>query len=750
MNAPFADMSPDDAFAFTLPPRPYPGLRAFDEDEWPIFFGRERMVDAVVTQLVSQHLAVVHGDSGSGKSSLIRAGVLPRLRQEQARGGARWRTVAAMPRGGPLRNLARALAALDGRGDDAERVLALRRALNQGRRAPAALAELLLSGPQDHLCILIDQFEELFEHARLQGASEARLLTDALVAIADTPPSGLYVAVTMRSEYMGACARFPGLAEAVNAHQYLLPPMAVPDLLRAIREPAGLYGGEVDLALAERLAADAAAVDGLPLVQHALMLMQQEHAPLRGDLDPVAPWRLTLAHYPEGGLTAQLSRHADTVAQQAQALASARERLVEDLFRALSMINAEGHAVRRPQPLSALAATLLVDVPKLVQVIDVFRADGVTFLLPREGRSLVEDDWIDISHEALIRSWLALTDPQTGWLASEFRNGLVWRALLVQVDSFERDRDNVLSPATTEERVSWLKRRNPVWAERYGGGWDRVQALVAASVDRQHEIALLRERELAARLGEARARRRVLTAIVAAGVALALGSTAVYQWFLANKATQEARLSMTQAEQERLRAEDLLRSTEASSSSLSSALTDLRRQALEASSLEGLKNGVLQSSKQFDTVAEYLTGAAKQANQAVSPQSPEQAATGPRPLIYVHYPELAQADAARQLQQALSRQRFEGQSLDVPGTQRVDKTTSRPVLRCFHAAECGGEAQRIMAMVNGLLASPPLVLDDASATFEKRGVRARQYELWFTDSEIRLAARAAAEPPTSR
>ena len=177
----------DEAFAITLPPRPYPGLRAFDESEWPVFFGRERMVDAVVSRLVTQQLVVVHGDSGSGKSSLIRAGVLPRLRQEQARCGSRWRTVAVMPRGGPLRHLARALAALDGRADDADRVLALRRALNQGRRAPAALAELLRCGPLDHLCILIDQFEALFEHARLQGPGEARLLTDALVLLCYKP-----------------------------------------------------------------------------------------------------------------------------------------------------------------------------------------------------------------------------------------------------------------------------------------------------------------------------------------------------------------------------------------------------------------------------------------------------------------------------------------------------------------------------------------------------------------------------------
>ena len=736
--APIDATAVDEAFVVTLPPRPYPGLRAFDADEWPIFFGRERMTDVVVARLVSQQLVVVHGDSGSGKSSLIRAGVLPRLRQEQARGGARWRTVSAMPRGGPLRNLARALAALDGRADDADHVLALRRALNQGRRAPAALAELLLlAGADDHLCVLIDQFEELFEHARLQGPGEARLLTDALVAMAEAPPPGLYVALTMRSEYLGACARFPGLAEAVNVRQYLLPPMAVPDLLRAIREPARLYGGDVEPALAERLAADAAAIDGLPLVQHALMLMQQEHAPLPADLDTVKPWRLTLAHYPAGGLAAQLSRHADAVAQQAAAAAPGRERLVEDLFRALTAVNAEGHAVRRPQPLAALAAALQVEVPLLARVIDVFRADGVTFLAPRDDRPLADDDWIDICHEALIRGWQALADPQRGWLISEFRNGLVWRALLVQAESFERDRNNVLSPATTEERVQWLKRRNPVWAERYGGGWDRVQALIAASEARRMEGEELRARELAALAGQERLRQKLYGALALGMITMALGLLAFYQWRQASVAREAT---------ERLQA-----AASARADDLASVLTNLRLKARNASALPTLQQDVFDAARQVDGLAEELKSASQQTVARPTPPAaepgpaqPAAAASLARPLVYVQYADPAQKDAVQRFQQALRKQRIDGVVINAPGVEAVKFPVSRHQLRCFRAAECRDDAPKVLAAINALLDTPKLELDDASARYEKApGIRPRQYEVWFAGGEIRLSATAA-------
>lgn len=584
MNAPArpAADEADAAFTVVLPARPYPGLRPYDEAEWPIFFGRERMVDAVVSRLVASHFVVVHGDSGSGKSSLIRAGVLPRLSQEQARGGARWRTCIALPRGGPLRNIATALARLDGRGDDAEQVLALRRALNLGRRAPAALAGLMLRDEHDHLCLLVDQFEELFEFARSAGgAGEARLLTDALVALAEAPPRGLYLVLTMRSEFLGACARFTGLAEAVNAQQYLLPPMSAADLVRAVREPAPLFDGEVAPALAERLAADAAGIDGLPLVQHALMLLHRAKA-AQGS----AAWRLDAEDYPAQGLAGLLSDHADAVTASvspASAAAGAEpDRVVEDLLRALTTTNAEGHALRRPQPLGRLAAVTGAPAQRVREVVDAFRADGVSFMTPRcqDGAEpvLADDAVVDIGHESLIRCWRVLADPEDGWLVREFQNGLVWRSLLVQADSFERDTGNLLSPATAGERSRWMLRRNPDWAERYGGGWPRVQALVAASVKHRDELDRLRASEMAARAGEQRARERYLTAIGALGGAILLMAFAGWQWLQANDARDQALAASQFAEAQRQRAEVLLESTRASTDELSRSLEALRAQ----------------------------------------------------------------------------------------------------------------------------------------------------------------------------
>src|SRR5262245_30162894 len=91
---------------------PYPGLRPFLKRECPIFFGRESMIDAILDRLVATRLVVVHGTSGCGKSSVVRAGVLPRLEQEHSHYGLPWRTMEMRPGNSPLWNVATAIARL--------------------------------------------------------------------------------------------------------------------------------------------------------------------------------------------------------------------------------------------------------------------------------------------------------------------------------------------------------------------------------------------------------------------------------------------------------------------------------------------------------------------------------------------------------------------------------------------------------------------------------------------------------------
>jgi conflict system STAND superfamily ATPase len=482
-----------------LPSSPYPGLRPFEKREWPIFFGREQMTDEVIERLLQRQFLIVHGSSGSGKSSLVSAGVHAQLEQSLVGLGLRWRTCACRPGDRPLGNLAEALAEI-GSASDGRPQIEFRRALNRGRDAPVAIGQLLGLAATDRACILLDQFEELFRFARNARRDEASLLADFVVSFAKHPPANLYLLVTMRSDFLGECAQYEGLAEAVNQSQYLLRRMETADLLRAIREPPLLYGAFVTDALAERVIGDAReGRDELPLVQHGLArLWRLSRAASIDDKRKT----IDLPDYERHGpLPKLLSDHANQVFEDAAGDAEG-ERIVEELFRALTDIN----AVRRPQKFVDLTAVCGTSKERLLEIVNKFRGADESFLTPYLPASIGEDTVVDVGHEALIRRWDRIAAKDAGWLQLEFRDGLSWRVLLGQAESLAADGSSFLSEPATTLREDWLHERNAAWASRYGGGWEEVLKLVEASREhwrKQAEIEIeLKQAELAAKRAE--------------------------------------------------------------------------------------------------------------------------------------------------------------------------------------------------------------------------------------------------------
>ncbi len=282
----------------------------------------------------------------------------------------------------------------------------------------------------------------------------------------------------MRSEFLGECARFDGLAEAFNRTQYLVPRMSREALLRAIRRPAELYGGSVTQDLAENLISDVRGrEDELPLIQNGLMLMWHR-ASAKAGKEPVALGRENFEH--TGGLAKMLSDHADSIADKATPFTGQTD-AVERLFRSLTDINTEGRAIRRPQSFGRLVALCGIPAKDLNSIIDLFRADGVSFLTPYFPAKIDERTIIDISHEALIRWWNRVAEPQDGWLKREFDDGLIWRSLKVEAEEFQGNRRHLLSAAATRQRREWLANRSALWSERYGGGWEAVGDLIQTS-----------------------------------------------------------------------------------------------------------------------------------------------------------------------------------------------------------------------------------------------------------------------------
>jgi hypothetical protein len=448
---------------------PYPGLRPFRDDESDVFFGRERQTDQLLARLAHNRFLAVIGPSGCGKSSLVRAGMLPALRAGfMVEVGSRWRICELRPGDRPLGRLARALASPDilGAGRDSEESAAFLEATL--RRGPLGLIEIVkgaeaLRGAT--LLVLVDQFEEVFRYRERIAAAEADAFVALLLASAGQHEVPIYVVLTMRSDYLGECAVFQGLPEAVSSSQYLTPRLTREELELAIAGPARVFGGQVDPKLQNRLINDFGTdPDQLPLLQHAMALLWS-----RCWASVAAPL-LTVKDYEAiGGLAAALSKHGDEVLAE---LTPEQQRIAEVMFRRLSGSENGRRDVRAPARVEEVAKIANAEVGEVITVAEAFRRPDCCFLAAPAG-PLRADTLLDVSHESLIRQWQRLA----GWVAAEADSTEMYRRLCDWARRWEQGNAELWRGPDLASALAWRQQEkpSPAWAERYGG-CDRFQS----------------------------------------------------------------------------------------------------------------------------------------------------------------------------------------------------------------------------------------------------------------------------------
>ena len=495
--------------------RPFPGLRPYSFDDHGFFFGREEQTYALYRLIDRSRFIAVVGSSGGGKSSLVRAGLLPLLEEETSEsGGHSWRWSEMRPGDSPLEALADALMALAPKGEDPAIAAARRdRIAFTLRLSSFGLADALreIDGlGESSVVLVVDQFEELFRygaagasHNRREAArwrEEAAQFVQLLLEIGRDRRRAVHVLITMRSDFIGDCARFHGLPEAVSATQFLVPSLTRDQLDEVIRAPIEKAGATIDPALVERLLNDAGDdLDQLPVLQHCLMRLWERagrDVPAAGaggeGADAAPPGRhLNLDHYVEiGGIAHALSWHAEEVLRDL----AGRELAVEQVFRALSEIDREGRATRRSLTFARLHEETGVSEDDLRAVVDRFRAEDCSFLVPPPSlvAALGPETRIDVGHEALLRRWERvsaepsaaagmITDTsQMGWLWAEENDGRLYRGLLALLAAGTR----TLPLDQIEGLWAWWTShpRTAAWAERHGGGFDQVEQLFEESL----------------------------------------------------------------------------------------------------------------------------------------------------------------------------------------------------------------------------------------------------------------------------
>jgi len=511
---------------------PFPGLRPFGEEEDYLFFGREEQTTDLLELLRTQRFLAVVGSSGSGKSSLVRAGMLPALYGGTMAGvGSDWETVVLRPGGDPLLNLAEAMVTADLYDPkDPEAPLQIRATLSRSRQGLVQAVQFSEMSPASNLLIVVDQFEELF---RFRGTSEAHEerateFVKLLLNAAKTEERSIYVVITMRSDYIGDCAHLPGLAEAVNDGKYLIPKLTRDQRRDAIMMPAAVGGGSISESLVQQLLNDVGDdADQLPILQHALMRIwdfwEQDHA----EGEPVA-----LRHYDAvGGMANALSNHADEVYHELPGDES-RE-LTRRIFQAITERGGDERGIRRPTRMDRLCR--IVDgAPEDVKlVLDAYRRVGRTFVMPTEGMELTGETVVDISHESLMRVWRRLSH----WVEEESQNARIYTRLAETAELYEQELAGVYRDPDLAIALAWREHSEPseAWAKRYRKGFRKAIEFLDESYEttRAEEIAQeearqreLEQAKLVAKL-QARAKKRL--SVLLGCIALAfIGSVVMY------------------------------------------------------------------------------------------------------------------------------------------------------------------------------------------------------------------------------
>jgi CHASE2 domain-containing sensor protein len=469
---------------------PFPGLRPFEAHESHLFFGRDGQSDELLTRLRRSRFLAVVGTSGSGKSSLVRSGLLPGLYGGlMAQAGSRWRIAVFRPGSQPISNLASAL--------NAPEVFGRQQQIQQTftetvlRRSAVGLIEAAQEArmpARDNLLVVVDQFEELFRFKRvspsLERDDEAAAFVKLLLEATKQHKAPIYAVLTMRSDFLGDCAQFRDLPEAINDGQYLIPRLTRDQHREAITGPAAIGGGALTPRLLNRLLNDAGDdPDQLPIFQHALMRTWDYWAATSKDGEP-----LDINHYEKiGGMEQALNRHAgealaELALNQPPETGKRRQQIAKKLFQAITEIEANGKEIRRPTQLDGLAKIAGASATEVGAVIETFRQPGRSFLTPKHGVPLEEKSWIDISHESLIRKWEVLRE----WVNEEMVSARLYKRLAETAALHQEKKHGYLRDPELQINLAWQKEQQPtrVWAERYHGQFDAAIRFLKASLRR--------------------------------------------------------------------------------------------------------------------------------------------------------------------------------------------------------------------------------------------------------------------------
>lgn len=538
---------------------PFPGLRPFTIEEYPLYFGREGQVDDILLKLSKNKFACVMGYSGSGKSSLMYCGLLPVLLGGfVTNSGPTWSIIITRPGTSPLHNLASSvtdflISAKRIKEEDASIYKAI--ILSVLRSGPHGLIEVSRQLQQDHrdnVFFMVDQFEELFRQqegiSEDEGFNERQAYVNLFLNAIQQGDVPIYSAITMRSDFIAKCSIFPGLTDEINKSNYLVPQMSREEKKTAIEGPIAVGGGRISERLVKKLITDMGKnQDQLPILQHALMRTWEYWLGNREEGEPI-----DLRHYNAVGKISQaLSQHANELFEE---LTLREKEIAEVLFKSITEKSQDNRGSRRPCQLSLVAELAEASEEEVIKVVEHFRKPGRSFLMPAHYIPLTGDSIIELSHESLMRIWNKLDV----WVEEEFESAQMYKRLSEAAAMYQIGKTGLWRPPDLQLALNWQKKQRPTreWAQRYDEAFER--SVVFLDTSRITYEAELKNQDMLQKRTLQRARVTAIVLGVAALIAILFFVFAYLQKIdadnnriLAEKGRVEAEKQKSIAEKER-------------------------------------------------------------------------------------------------------------------------------------------------------------------------------------------------------
>ncbi len=483
-----------DAEIVNVMDNPFPGLRPFRMEESHLFFGRKNQVREVLEKLNRNNFVGIVGKSGIGKSSFVNCGILPGLKSETNLTGRAWKIISFRPGGHPMMRMEEVFSEALTNDPDFTEVDYKDKAYS----FPDDLVDLAKDYQAKsgrNLLIYIDQFEEIFRFYEENNEEDTDIVAfiELINKIISDDSTSISFIITIRSDFVGDCSRFPGFTKALNNSQFLIPQMTFEEKREAIEGPVKVMGASIEEDLVGKILQDINdRHDQLPLMQHSLMRTWDYWKSVK-----MGNEQISLSHYESiGGMEKALSVHANEIFNE---LDSEKKKICERLFKSITEKGAEGRSIRRPASIHEIAMISGATTSAVKEIVEHFRKPGRTILTPSSDVELTDETIIDISHESLMRIWEVLAE----WLEEEHEAIKEYLYISEAAELHQLGKGGLMKSPELQMALNWKEENNPnkQWGIRHDKAYDRAMQFLDFSEKKFLQEQRLKEKLQKLRLG---------------------------------------------------------------------------------------------------------------------------------------------------------------------------------------------------------------------------------------------------------